>query len=51
MSARKKIGKPFFEIWVDVCVEYLLNEKVSWDGVEGLAYVYCYYDGSGRRFR
>jgi len=50
VSARKEIGKPFFEIWVDVCVEYLLNEKVSWDGVEGLAYVYCNYDGSGRRF-
>ena len=40
LSTCEEIGKPFFVVVVNVCVEYFVYEKVSWYCVEGLAYVY-----------
>ena len=41
MSAGEKVGKPFLVVVVCVCVEYLVDEDVSWYCVKGLADVYC----------
>ena len=39
MSTRKKGGKSFLEIWVDVGVKNSVDDYVSWYCVKGFTYV------------